>query len=169
MKHLASKMAFSFCLPVREVLEEARSYFAVLLCEKWVDYDSSRSSPMTWIYTKVRYHLLTYCRKRKKEESRLSELEDTPASPHWIQEMWCELGQEGRSLLRIIFEAPGVLGEELWEWRSRYGRVRMRLKPQGYLRAHAKDCVLSYLRDEAQWDEEYIERAWRQLEEQCQR
>jgi len=161
MGFLGEKFSKRTGVNVDDLVEEAQESLGILLCDGWGSYDAGKASPTTFIYMKTYWHLMSWCREQGREKV-MPEVDEVVAKECWIQRMWSELGEEGRSLLRIIFEAPGALEDELWECRKRRGKMRVRLRRRG---AETKGVILRYLRDE-EWSEGYIKRAFSQIEEQ---
>lgn len=165
---LAMRFSRTHGKPLRELVDEVEGALAVLLCGDWKRFEGSS----TWMYTKLYWHLMEYCRretKRAMESLDVSAVEEEPpailaVTPGWLEVMWSELGQEGRMLLRVVFEAPGALAEELWTTRRRCGIKRAVLRRKGP--EQMKKAVLLHLQRE-RWPEEQIRMAWKQVQEVC--
>lgn len=160
------KLARKFRQSVSEVVEEAESALAILLMEKWGMFNPKKGSATTWIYHQLYWHLFSYCEERAQEDDDYVSLDgfDVGEPRGRLEVMWSELGNEGRMLLRVVFEAPGVLGGELWGWK-RDGSVKLRVHAEGRINEKKRAAVVRYLKRGAGWPREQIVEAFKQVEE----
>lgn len=156
-------------LRMQDCIDEAEGCLALLLCEQWHRFDEARGAESTWITWQVRGHLGDF---RKREQRRqITPLEDPDrlVKPDcWIERLWSELEDEGRKLLRVIFEAPGELASELWTVCLRKVGDDLDLceVPQMHhlKRGGHRERVINHLRKNG-WGEQKIEKAFHQVGE----
>ncbi len=145
----AKRIATKCNRPISEMSEEALAKLGEMASDWNNAYDPDRgSSPCTWIYTKVYYHLLSICvAKQRHREVDLPPTNDIKAKDSWLEQFKRELGEEANALIRIIIEAPsetfrGVMGKDT---------------------ARARILVMNHLREWG-WDEDKIDTVWTEVQ-----
>jgi DNA-directed RNA polymerase specialized sigma24 family protein len=172
-RSVAVRCSRTWGMNVNDVVEEAEGALGVLLCEGWGRFDIERGSASTFIQLALHRHLIKWCKREQRRtcyslfEDGVEELEELrtgirvtlePATPvGLVERLWGELGNEGRMLLRVVFEAPGALGEELWVTKRDVVKLKRGTKEK-------RAAVLKHLR-RAQWNRRQIHLAFKQVEE----
>jgi hypothetical protein len=134
-------------------LKKRRIYW-VKLQPNWLPYDSST--------TDDEWQAETFASSGHEQLYPDQRINEIAAEPCWVQSLWSELGQEGRMLLRVVFEAPGALAEELWSARERAGISRIRVRNGGS--TTKRRALRRYLKSQG-WDAQQVERGWSQIVE----
>lgn len=123
------------------------------------NWDPKRGCLCTWIYRTSYHTILNYCLAQKKREQREIPLQtsspaceddifDIQARTSWINSLLLELGEEARMLVSVALEAPEELAEVL--------RARAPMSSANALR--------EYMIDALDWDEEKVDRTWREVQ-----
>lgn len=173
---IAKKISVRFNRPYYEVVDEALGHLAGL-CGHWLEkYDPKKGAqPQTWIYQCVYWSLwVHYDRESKAKRVELQEVEEREAPRSWAETVLSEVGDEGRALLTVLFEAPGEVAKVLWSVEPQkkvkvegtvvpveVKKPRMRTV---HARRHGKKAITRYLKKELGWAEERVQRAWAEVE-----
>lgn len=152
----------------QEMAEEAISRLAEVSMN-WQDfYDPHQgASGTTWLTIKIRSYLRDFCRKQLRR--REVEIPDNGAFharsnssynvPSHLENIWRDLGDEARHLLRIVFDAPADIAATFRGIQNDPIRARMAL--MDHLRTSvpspANPTVLG-------WSDEEIDRAWSEVQ-----
>lgn len=134
-----------------ELEDEARSFLAELVLERWGEFRRNKARASTWIRLKVYFHLRNYAGRRWKRQQRergLTLKDNLLAKREAPSEgLLPEMKEEGWVLVQLVLEAPGELVGALRD--SCPTRSATALK-QYLLRAR--------------WKPETISRAWAQVQ-----
>lgn len=168
---IAHTLARRFDLPSEDMIDEGLFYLAGLTFQEGM-FDATRgeakvggasrwdgrSSISSWIYQNVYWSLWIYATKRKKrrEVSMEEDFDRASRGPSWVEKLMAEVGEEGRALLSVLFEAPGELSGVLWTDAKAGPRPR-RCGRKG------REAVTRHLLREG-WDEARVARAWSEVE-----
>ncbi len=129
------------------VVEEAESFLAELITEKWDRWDPTRSSFGTWAYNATYWFLQN---KTQRETSRFRHnpyaYESAAAKSSLLDKMEVEVSQDARDILKYIREDPA--------------RVEREFKALHTSRILQEQIVLSF-----NWDWDRMKRAWFELQE----
>lgn len=129
---VARGLAKKFHRPYQEVADEAAAHLAVIVCERWDEFDETKSKETTWVYHGIYWHL-TRCYFTADSPARHSEMkytsfpedwDSTAPSQSWIEQTLSEMGEEGRALLFIVLEASGSFAKEILCIRELFKRRR---------------------------------------------
>lgn len=136
----------------QEMAEEAISHLGEMAAD-WGNrrvFDPNRGAkPVTWIYSKIYYHLLNMCfHKHRKREVGLPANPVLEARVSWVERVTREMSDEAKALVCIVVEAPEQLMKEF------------RREP-----IHARLCLLKHLQQEQGWADEKIDAVWTEVQE----
>jgi len=140
-------------IPYQCLEDKAMDCLTKTLCEKWDDYDPSKSLPSTWISHNVYWPVRNYCERTHGREKPLDPLLDAeeypllhqPSCVSWLESLRRELSEEGRALLRIICEAPLVLGDLV--------SSRAPVRSERVLKRHLRRLGWSRIQIQQAWNE----------------
>lgn len=147
---LARELAWRFHTyygrPIHEMIDEASSQLSLAICRWLTDYQQEAKAEgygaCTFLRRQVYYKLLDECSNRKKRPVSLgsltpddrSDLRETPAKPSRVERLLLDLGEDARTLVRTIIDAPGELIEAITPRRrvSSARRIRSYMFAQGW-------------------------------------
>jgi hypothetical protein len=129
------------------------------LCAEWdregstYQYDG-RVSPSTWMWHNLYWFLTTFCQRSQPKYSTFTAIQTDPerpvefqAKPRRMEGLLRELGEDARTVVMTIIEAPAEIASGVKWWRGK----------------NAWHRVWSYLSEQG-WEVERINRAWKEVE-----
>jgi len=151
-RHIAVRLAHKHGLPLDDVVAEAESLLAVLLCDKWV-CDTGRSSESHWIYQKLYWAILDYCTRKRPRYFTFSEVStdeypfDAASNPSILTRLRRELGDDAKEIVRIILNAPIEIADDV----------------RASCPARARKAIQRHVRAVWGWRPHRIDKAWREV------
>ncbi len=154
--NLAWKFSKKYGRPLEEMVDVGHGVMAITICDG--SYNSEKSKWVTWIWQKVYWALTNYCQrnKRKREVPIIDEDYERPAKVSWLERIFRELSDEGKTLLRVICEAPGELANTLFGERGVQDSVQDSVQ--------VGKAVLFEFLEQNDWEKDKIDRAWKEVE-----
>lgn len=156
-RHLANRFARRYGRRAEELAEEAEDKLTMLVAT-WDDhYLPKLSSPCSYIYSRVYYHLLTCCVRPGRAPTPMSHVETTtgravdaqahPGRAQRLRSLLGELTDDARLVVEVVLNTPSALAEDL-----KLSSVR-----------RAQEALRDYLVDYHNWDERRLQKAWSEV------
>lgn len=152
-RKIAWNMSQKFDLPFADLCDEAESILGLALADHWV-CDTARAGESTWVYKKVYWPLLTFCTRRRERAVPFSTMGDPEepvfepaARPHRIQSLLRDLGDDAKTLVMTVTQAPLEIVEDLT------GRSRTR----------ALQALCNFFCGQNKWPPDRFARAWNEV------
>lgn len=152
-RKLALKHSRSCGRSFDELLNEAQSGLALLLCRKLKNFDPKKSKELTWIYSNVNWHLYDYRKRegRAMREGRMARdldfdlMEDR--RNRFLDSALVDMGSDARALVKTFCNPPASIS----------GQVKAK-SPEA-----AKRAVRSFLIHNEGWTGARLNRAWEEV------
>lgn len=154
---LAGKLAARYGIPYSTMTDEAESVLAWVVAQ-WDTPGAYKykgtCSHLTWVYRAVYWDLVTFATRKQDRAipfSRLGGAEqkpvDLPARESWVRRLLTTLGDDARTVVRVILYAPAEIVEEV----APHAPARSRRAVQRYLAGQG-------------WDGDRVAAAWAEVE-----
>jgi hypothetical protein len=175
-RHLSRRIGPKFPLIQPAALNEEAESILIRIVAEWnrkdnKGYDPAKCKPITWIYNRLHHSLFDWCRRSQSRETPISQidsgddrlhsryqktLDPEDRAPRFLEELFREISEDARILIRTIVSAPSDFVEDL---------QRLTVRPETALRRRqeGRGQICIKLRERHGWDSDRIFSAWQEV------